>query len=207
MNIKRMARILIVSLLIGVPSGLAAGVIVGKYFYPNKTSDSVETPAPEEFSAFEDKLEPIYTKPSRVYAEEIGLDARLVEVAVESDGSLGTPKEWNVAGWYRKSAKVGASGNLIIVGHYDDNFGRPAAFWGLKNLKVGDTVYVADEFDRVYSYQVTDVFYIDMSDPDRLDVLSNEEESSSLTLITCGGVWVPNQGTYNRRLVVQAEII
>lgn len=90
--------------------------------------------------------------------------------------------------------------------HYDTNTGAPAAFWELKNVEVGDIVYVKDEKGKFYEYVITQSFFVDISDPNRLDVLSQDVEGSLLTMITCGGVWLPSHGTYDSRLVVRAEL-
>lgn len=51
-----------------------------------------------------------------------------------------------------------SKGNLLLNAHYDDNYGNPAVFWKLKNIKVGDKVSVLDSYGRVYDYKVTNIF-------------------------------------------------
>lgn len=187
---------------------LMALALGGWYFFAKKPQLVEVGNTSEEtlrISAFEGSIKPIYEDPILVRIPSINLVSELEEVSVTKGGILGTPESWNTIGWYRKSSKPGEAGNLILVGHYDDNLGRPAIFWGLKNLKVNDTVYVSDTFGRVYSYRVTDVFYVDLTDSDRLSVLESDD-SASITLITCGGVWVPSKATYSKRLVVRGVI-
>ena len=159
-----------------------------------------------EESAFENKLEPIYSRPVRLVIPEINVETYIEKVGVEEDGTLGLPSDWNTVGWYKKSSKAGESGNVVLDGHYDDNYGRPAIFWGLKNLKTDDKVMLVDTFGRTYSYQITETFYLDISDSERLEVLESNDSRNDLTLITCGGVWLPAEQTYNKRLVVKAEL-
>lgn len=157
-------------------------------------------------SAFADKLEPLYANPVRLMAKSIDLDVKVIGVGVADDGSLETPKVWSESGWYRKSSQPGQVGNVIINGHYDDNYGRPAAFWGLKNIKTGDTVYLLDEFGKTHSYEVFSVFHINIQDPERLSVFESDNSESILTLITCGGVWSSRFSTYNQRVIVKARL-
>lgn len=158
-------------------------------------------------SAFSSLLEPIYSSPVRLYSEDENIDVELISVSVDANGILETPSNWSIGGWYRKSSRAGEKGNIIINAHYDDNLGRPAAFWYLNKLEVGDTLYLVDNYGKLYSYVVTDIMYVGIDDPKRMDIVTNSDGSkSTLTLITCGGVWDVNKATYNQRVVVKADI-
>lgn len=169
-------------------------------------SGEIEQAQDEKAAAFTKLNETWYFTPTRLVAESIGLNAELVEVGVEDDGTLEAPEDWYKAGWYRKGTKPGEEGNIIIDGHYDTNYGTPAAFWPLKNLKVDDTVTLVDEVGRQFTYQVTDIFYIDIHDPNRIEIFEHDE-GSDITLITCGGVWLNSKGTYDQRLVVKGTLL
>jgi len=162
----------------------------------------------EKPSVFEESLKPIYGSPEKISIESLGISAAVVPVGVDDKGYLETPKNWNEAGWYQKSAKPSEIGNLLINAHYDDNYGRPAAFWKLKNIKVDDKVTVLDSYGRYFHYKVVDIYYIGINDPKRSKVFEPfDKDKAVMTLITCGGVWVAGEGTYNNRLVVNAELI
>ena len=167
----------------------------------------IEQPAQEQASVFEPVMKPIFMPPVHISIKERNISADIVEVGLQADGTLDTPKKWNEAGWYKNGAKPGEEGNVIINAHFDDNLGRPAAFWQLKNATVGDTVLLEDSLGRLYAYQIVDSFLVDIKDPDRLEVLEDTKGKSELTLITCGGIWLPGQSTYDKRLVVKAELI
>ena len=168
-----------------------------------ETTDSTKL---DDGSIFEGELEPIYGDPKKLKDEKANLDIALVEVTVDESGALETPKKWNEGGWYRYGANPGEPGNLIINAHYDNNYGGPAAFWKLKNLKVDDKVNVFDTYDRKYTYKVIDSFLVDINDPNRLEVFK-DDQNATMTLITCGGIWLPGESTYNKRLVVKAELV
>jgi LPXTG-site transpeptidase (sortase) family protein len=165
-------------------------------------------------SVFAQELKPIFEKPVSMHIKKIDeagnpletkiVEADLIEIDVNSEGQMENPKDWNKAGWYKRSSLVGEEGNIIINGHYDDNYGRPAAFYNLKTVKDNDRVYLVDSFGRNFVYQVTETFYVSIYDDDRIAKVL-ESDGASLTLITCGGVWVPQEGTYNNRLVVKAK--
>lgn len=161
----------------------------------------------EEYSVFTEEVKPVYDKPVKLLIESVGISVDVIEVGLENDGALEAPKDWFVSGWYTQGALVGAPGNLIIDGHYDTNRGTPAAFWQLKNVKTGDIVSVHDSLGRVFRYEVKEVFYIDINDPNRLQIFKSNEKTSSITLITCGGIWLPGNYTYSQRLIVKGELI
>jgi LPXTG-site transpeptidase (sortase) family protein len=173
-----------------------------KYFVKKEEISAAE----EKPLVFEKALEPIYGEPLRIAISSTGIDAEIEPVGVATDGSLETPKTWEKAGWFQGGANPGQEGNLIINAHYDDNFGRPAAFWQLKNVGLGDTVIVVDTYGRRYEYKVTEYDLISINDPNRADVF-NSDESAKITLITCGGVWIPGKATYDKRLVIKGELI
>lgn len=160
-------------------------------------------------SVFADLKLPLYFDPQSIvlnagtsYEETISTE----HIGLEPDGQLEVPSAWNLAGWYVRSARPGENGNVIIDGHYDTDSGLPGAFWGLKSTKVNDTLLVKDELGRTFSYKVVDSFYVDIQDPLRTSVLEDSGKAE-LTLITCGGVWNPLAQTYDKRLIVKAELL
>ncbi len=211
-------------LLITIISLVVAGYIVYREFSLSQFNKEVAGAEVEQVSVFEPALAPIFATPTRLLIQKITpvgeaespventeaniqklIDISLSQVAVEPDGQLETPKNWNEGGWYAKSAKPGEHGNIIINAHYDTNTGAPAAFYQLKNVVIGDKVFLVDELGKYYAYTVSDLFYVDIQDPDRLKIFDDVDGRSELTLITCGGVFLPGQG-YNKRLVVKANL-
>ena len=172
------------------------------------SEDGEEVVLSEQVSVFEDLSAPIFGEPKRIVINSIGIDADVVPVGVDREGYLETPVNWDEAGWYVESAKVAEPGNLVINAHYDNNYGQPAVFWKLKNIKVGDKVSLFDNYNRAYEYRVSNVYYVEIDDPERSKVFEySKSEVPVATLITCGGVWSPEKGTYDKRLIVNAELI
>ena len=174
---------------------------------PFTKKEEVVLGAGDRVSVFQTALKPIYGTPKRIIIDSLNLKIDVISVGVDLNGYVETPNDWNVAGWYKNSAKPAESGNMLIDGHYDNNYGNPAAFWKLKNLKSGDKVSILDSYGRSYDYTVVNSYYIDINDPARLKVLESSKEVPALTLITCGGVWNADRHTYNERLVVSAELV
>ncbi|MBP7785904.1 class F sortase [Patescibacteria group bacterium] len=162
----------------------------------------------QEVSVFSEISKPIYGFPKEIRIDSLGISANIISVGVDVSGHLETPKKWDEVGWYSKGSNPSEKGNLLLNAHYDDNYGNPAAFYRLKNIKTGDKVSVLDSYGRVFDYKVTNVFYVSIDDPDRTRVFEPyKEDTAVMTLITCGGVWSSTAGTYDKRLVVNAELI
>ena len=210
-----MKRKIILSSLIFLGIALNVGVyLLNKYQASNKVPHTATTTNVSVItSAFEELAKPKLGAAKMLTAFAVTtnktiISANIVPVGVDATGALETPTLWTQAGWFDSGTRPGGVGNMIINGHYDDNYGRPAAFWELKSLKVGDTVSVQDSFSRLYTYRVIDSKYIDINDPNRAQIYDSKTQGKALlTLITCGGVWIPSQHNYNMRLVVKAELI
>ena len=157
-------------------------------------------------SIFKEEIKPLYGEATTLQVPSVGLELNLQSVGLDSNQALEAPKDWQVGGWYKYGARPGELGNIIIDGHYDDNYGKPAAFWQLKNIKVDDKVLIEDRYGKTYTYTVTESFLVSINDPNRLQIFEGDENHSLLTLVTCGGVWVPGRATYDKRLVVKAEL-
>lgn len=160
----------------------------------------------QEPSIFEQLSQPVYSDPASIKVAAVNINASLVDLGVDATGKLEVPQNYADAGWYMHGTKAGENGNLIIAAHYDNAYAGPAAFWPLKNVNISDKVTVYDDFNRSFEYEIVDLFYVSISDPNRTEVF-DQTNDATLTLITCGGVWLPGEATYDKRLVVKGRLI
>jgi len=142
--------------------------------------------------------------PRRITIRRIHVDAGLVPVGVNSDGTLKVPSDFGVAGWYRLGTKPGGRGPAVIVGHVDSESG-PAVFYRLGTLTRGDLVRVAwrsgaSVLFRVYAVRE----YAKASFPSLL--VYGETRGPELRLITCGGSFDAETGHYLDNVVVFARM-
>jgi sortase A len=94
-------------------------------------------------------------------------------------------------GHLEHTALPGESGNAVIAGH------RDSFFWPLRNVQLGDDVFV-DTPGKRFHYQVS---LLRVVDPHNVSVLEPTSDAT-LTLITCYPFWVV--GPAPDRLVVRA---
>ncbi len=142
--------------------------------------------------------------PVGVAIDKLGVDADIVGLGAESDGTLQSPPNGDLVGWYIQSARPGAVGNVVMSGHVDWEK-RLAVFWRLNELKKGDRITVVAQGGERHSYQVEWVKSYDAATAPLMEILGGTSERW-LTLITCGGTFNPITRDYAQRLVVRARL-
>ncbi|MEX5632122.1 class F sortase [Parafrankia sp. FMc2] len=172
------------------------GTAAGKAGAPAVPGGSGATPVPT--------LPPVVvTDPTRLRIPVIGLDAPIIRLGLNADGTLDVPKKWQDVGWYDKGPAPGALGPSVLVGHYDSTSG-PAAFYRLRALRPGDQIEVASPTG------LTTTFTVDRTE----DVTKTEFPTErvygpvnrpELRLITCSGAFDDNTNHYLSNLIVYAH--
>lgn len=201
---KQSIRIFITSTIAIVAMILVAPKVVSAIdTYSHTSTGLVYTqPVTKPASQFSKMLAPIYLAPKTIQIGKLGINSELEEVGVVND-RIGVPSGWMGIGYYDGSARAGETGNTIIVGHLDDNYGRPAAFWNIKLLSAGDEINLSDGH-RIFTYRVIGSAYV----PDGSgEPLMENLGKPGLMLVTCGGVWNPVLHNYSERLLVKAVLV
>jgi len=151
--------------------------------------------------SFTGLLKPVFLAPTSLQIVKINLDKSIEELGVVNN-RIGVPSDWQGVGYYVGSSRAGEEGNMIIVGHLDDNSGRPAAFYKISQLSAGDVITVSDGH-RVFNYTVIGkVSILDGTS----EALQEDLGGPGLILVTCGGVWNYTTHSYSQRLLVKAVL-
>jgi LPXTG-site transpeptidase (sortase) family protein len=140
--------------------------------------------------------------PKKLRVPSAGVDAKVQDVGITKLGNMATPNNFTDVGWFEYGTIPGDKGSAVIAGHVNDGLGLPAVFDGLKNVKVGDDVYIDTFGGKTVHFVVTDIKTYDYKAP--TEEIFNENSQPILRLITCSGVWVPQTRTHDKRLVVTA---
>lgn len=149
-------------------------------------------------------------RPVTLSIPAIGVDTPLVDLDLNADRTVQVPPhappEASRAGWYRHSPAPGENGPAVLLGHVDSAQWGRAVFYELGALRPGAPVVVgradgtAVEFrvDRVVSAPKasfpTDAVYGDTAGPE-------------LRLITCGGAFDDDAGSYEDNVIVFASAV
>ncbi|MFJ5773895.1 class F sortase [Streptomyces sp. NPDC093094] len=143
--------------------------------------------------------------PVRLRIPDIGVDAPMMPLELDGEGTLQTPPADNpgMAGWYADGTAPGAVGTAVTAGHVDTPLG-PGVFHRLGALEQGATVEVVREDRRTAVFTVDAVEVHDKADfPD--DKVYGNSGRPELRVITCGGRYVKGTG-YQGNVVVYATL-
>jgi len=144
------------------------------------------------------------TFPRALRIPSIGIDAPIVQIGLEENKEMESPKSPAYAGWYKYSALPGGNGTAVIAGHLDTSLGLPAIFWNLSKLTAGDRIEIDDKNGKTHVYLVTESHQYKNSNAPLEQIFASGSDSL-LQLITCAGGWSWTNGTYEDRLVVTAK--
>jgi Sortase domain len=151
-------------------------------------------------------IEPSTAKqPTYVSIKSIGASSEIVQLGLEPDGSLEVPVDFNVIGWFTGSVEPGEPGASVFAGHAASHNG-PGIFKNLQKLKPDDHVRVARNDGALLTFAVTriDTFPKDYFPTEQVYGPTSARE---LRLITCGGKFDAELGTYESNVVVYATLI
>jgi sortase (surface protein transpeptidase) len=143
--------------------------------------------------------------PTRVQIPALGVTSRITGLGLERDGSMEVPRGAYPVGWYDRSPTPGQLGPAVLAGHVDWE-GEPGAFYGLRELRAGDTVVI----DRADGTVAT--FRVDRVEEHAKDDFPTEEvygdiDHAGLRLITCGGAFDEDAGDYQDNIIVFASFV
>lgn len=139
--------------------------------------------------------------PARLTIPGLGVSAPVTPVGLEADGSMGVPNGPSDVAWLRYGSRPGEPGNAALAGHVDYRGYGPAIFWRLRELRLGDAVWVTDAAGVQRRFIVYEVRTYRTNDAP-LERVFGATADTNLNLITCIGTFSSASGEYDQRLVV-----
>lgn len=151
------------------------------------------------------------SEPLEMSIPKIEVETRVQKVGVTAGGNMAVPDNYTDVGWFRLGAEPGAPGSAVLAGHLDTGSGKPAVFYRLSELQIGDEIFVKNEEGETLKFVVTGSRLVDYDNPPA-EVIEElfgkpKDENSYLNLITCDGDWIPEERTYNTRLIVFSKFV
>jgi sortase (surface protein transpeptidase) len=145
--------------------------------------------------------------PLRIIIPAIGVNAPVMELGLNADGSLAVPplEDHNLAGWYEHGPSPGQQGPAVIAGHIDSTTGE-SVFYRLRYLKPGDRVSVTLADDQVAIFSVTGLQQTAKTTFPTSEVYGHLSYAG-LRLITCGGAFDYSTGHYLENIIVFARAV
>jgi LPXTG-site transpeptidase (sortase) family protein len=146
--------------------------------------------------------------------ESVGIDGSVVTMGLDAEHVPMVPDNPDDIVWYDFSTRPGWGSNAVFSGHVDWTVnGVPVTgvFYDLRKVQVADIIKVTLEDGTEYQYKVTGNVAVPYDDPDALKAMG-ATPIEVITIITCGGTWVPRWddplgGNYTHRQIVRAERI
>lgn len=135
----------------------------------------------------------------------IGLTVSLSTLGLNPDGSVQVPTTIAQPGWFRLGPTPGQIGSAVILGHVDNSSG-PGVFFYLRTLVAGDRVLVDLADGDVAQFAVDSVLQYPKQQFPAQRVYASHG-SSTLQLVTCGGVFDHQTGSYLSNVVVYTSLV
>jgi len=146
--------------------------------------------------------------PVSITIPSIGVRSTLLQLGLNPDNSIQVPPlddPESKAGWYKYSPTPGQIGPTVILGHVDSAKHGPAVFFKLGALQPGATVEVTRTDRKVAVFTVDRVVaYPKATFPS--DAVYGNIDHPGLRLITCGGTFDPDAGSYESSIVAYATL-
>ena len=183
---------------------------------PEPTPVPTPAPTPEPFAEPAATPEPtpppispdlVLTKEAflagRLLILEIGVDAPFEERGLTPDNAMEDPSGREAVAWYPFKSLPNAGENIFLAGHLQLG-GTPAVFSNVPKLEPGDRLIIlAGGAEFHYSVVSKELLTKD----DSLHAINDPVDAEVVTLMTCGGDYVPQTGDYTHRWVVRAARI
>lgn len=144
------------------------------------------------------------SEPQKITIPSLNLTSTLETLRQNADGTMQTPKDPALAGWYEPGPTPGSQGPAVIAGHVTWN-GASAVFEKLKTMKGGDTIKVTRKDGKTVTFTVDRVSEYPKAEFPTLEVYKNLDHAG-LRLVTCGGDFDPKKHYYDSNVVVFARM-
>jgi sortase (surface protein transpeptidase) len=198
----------VAALVVGATLGVGLVIVLGRQADPQVSASPATAAATSE--ATSEAAVPADTsspeaasvaKPVRVVIPAIDVDADLVALGLNDDGSMEVP-DFGLAGWYEPGPRPGDPGPAVIAAHVDSVRG-PDVFFRLRDLTTGDkiTVEYADRSDTTFVVSESEQ---QLKDDLPVERIWNDTDDAVLRLITCGGEFDTAARSYLSNLIVYA---
>jgi hypothetical protein len=145
------------------------------------------------------------SEPTHMDIPVLGVSSTVMELGLQADGSMEVPPGAYPAGWYTHSPTPGELGPSILAAHVDWN-GEPGVFVDIRELQSGDEVVVTrqDGSTAIFSVDRVDQY---PKDSFPTGAVYGDIGHAGLRLITCGGDFDDDAGSYVDNIVVYASLM
>ncbi len=145
--------------------------------------------------------------PKKIIIPSLAVDGFIQKVGVDQNQQVTVPSNIHLAGWFVDSVRPGQPGLSIIDGHVDGRTTAAGIFGRLGELRRGDRFRIKRGDGQVLRYRVLDRVESDLDEAASVLFTQDLHVSSQLNLITCSGRYDRTAKTYDKRIIVSAELL
>ena len=142
--------------------------------------------------------------PSRIRIADIGVDALVTAAGVDGTGALAIPDDVATVGWYRFGPRPGSpTGSAVLAGHVDERDQGVGALHRIGDLHRGAAIEITDAGGarRVFTVIAREEWHKQRVPLARL---FDAAGAPRIVLITCGGAFDADLGSYRDNIAVTA---
>ncbi|MFA6256898.1 MAG: class F sortase [Candidatus Paceibacterota bacterium] len=196
---KTLVRVLIIAAVL-----IFGFILLRAFYYAPNDEVQISPEAVEPLSNEAIAIKSFSGTPGKLSIPKIKVETKIQEVGVTNKGNMAAPNNFVDVGWYKYGTIPGNVGSAVIAGHVNNGIALPAVFSNLKDLVEGDDIYITNDTGETLHFKVTGSKIYDYNA--KADEVFAGDDSRTLRLITCSGVWVKEFRTHNKRLVVSAVL-
>jgi hypothetical protein len=142
--------------------------------------------------------------PDTLRIPALGLTVAVGSLGLAANGSVQVPSGTTQPGWFRLGPTPGQIGSAVLLGHVDSYQG-PGVFFQLRTLAAGDEVDVDLADGLTARFTVDNIAtYSKQSFPAQR--VYGSHGASALQLVTCGGTFDHQSGSYLSNVVVYTSL-
>jgi sortase (surface protein transpeptidase) len=143
--------------------------------------------------------------PARIIVPAIGVNAPIIRLGKNRDGTVQVPRSFGDAGWFQPGPEPGEKGAAVIFGHVDSKSG-PGVFYHLRALRRGDRIRIRLVTGEMLTFAVTGSKEASKNHfPTKL--VYARTPNPTLRLVTCGGAFNAATGHYVDNYIVFARLL
>jgi sortase (surface protein transpeptidase) len=146
---------------------------------------------------------PQVADPVRVRIPTIGVSSSLVRLGRAPDQAIEVPSDYQTAGWFVEGPRPGEPGPAVILGHVDSKAG-PGVFFELQRLTPGAEVLVDRVDGSTVGFRVRSTLRVPKT-AFPTDLVYAPTLEPALRLVTCGGGFDREKGSYLDNVIVDAD--
>ncbi|RSM72561.1 class F sortase [Actinoplanes sp. ATCC 53533] len=141
--------------------------------------------------------------PVRLRIGALRVDGAVQRLGLRADGTIAVPKRTDVAGWYELGPRPGQPGPAVILGHVDSRTG-PGIFVDLRTVRRGTLIRVDRADGSKVMFRVREVSQVSKTSFPT-DLVYAPTLDPTLRLVTCGGSFDRERGSYRDNVIVFAD--